>query len=284
MSGPVELPIPDVPPAQASALLCGPWAAPSDVPEKWRQRASTNQWIVTLGLAAEVLYQLTGHRFRGVGCLDRMVLRSRPPSIGTGDWPFLSTACDCWALADGYYPGALFPGAWFSNAAWSGRHPRIMAVQLEADATAITRVETPAGDLDPAAYRLSGSGWAERTDGGAWALCGPSGPTTIHYDKGQAPPAGGVTACVNLGIELVKSWCGDAGCAIPQNASTVTRQGITITMDPSAFLKEQRTGVPIVDLWIESMNPRRANGTRVTRGGAVWSPDIPTGTRIGPPA
>lgn len=277
------LPIPDVPPAQASQVLCGPWASPSDIPEKWRPRASDNQWIVTLGLAAEVLYALTGHRWRGVGCSDRLVLRSRPPSIGDGEWPFLSTTCGCWELLAGW-GWSSNPAAWVVNASWRGGHPAPMAVPLEADATAITRVELLAGDLDPAAYRLSKSGWAERTDGAGWSLCGELGPTTIHYDKGDAPPAGGVAACVNLGIELVRSWCGEQGCAIPPNASTITRQGITITMDPSAFLKEQRTGVSIVDLWIESVNPRRANGTRPTRQGSVWSPDLPAGTRIGPPA
>jgi hypothetical protein len=252
------------------------------VPEKWRARVSDPQWVTILNLAAEILWALTARRYRGTGCSDQMLLRSRPPSIGTGDWPFLSSACGCWELAAGW--------GWTSNpAAWVGgyarAHPQPMAVQFEADATEITRVELGDGtDLDPAAYRLTGSGWAERTDGTGWSLCGPLGPTTIHYTKGLAPPAGGVAACVNLAIELVRSWCGESGCAIPPNASTITRQGLTITMDPSAFLKEHRTGVPIVDLWVESVNPRRANGTRPTRGGSVWSPDIPTGTRIGPPA
>lgn len=277
------LPIPDVPPAQASALLCGPWASPSDIPEKWRSRFTNPQWETVLTLAAELLYRLTGHRYRGVGCADRMLLRSRPPSVGVGSWPFLAAACGCWELAAGR--------GWNSNpAAWtigrySGVHPRPMAVQLEADAALITRVELGDGtDLDPASYRLTAAGWAERTDGVGWSLCGQTGPTTVHYSKGLAPPAGGVAACVNLAIELVRSWCGEQGCAIPPNASTITRQGMTITMDPSSFLKERRTGVPIVDLWVEATNPRRADGSRPTRGGSVWTPDIPTGTRIGPPA
>lgn len=276
------IPIPDVPPAQASEILCGPWASPSDVPEKWRSRISEGQWVTVLGLAGELLYRLTGYRWRGTGCSDRMLLRSRPPSVGAGEWPFLSTACGCWELVAGW-GWSNNPAGWMTAPGWGGGHPRTMAVQLEPDARVITRVELGDGsDLDPTAYRLTAAGWAERTDGQAFALCGSEGPTTIHYDKGQAPPAGGVAACVNLAIELVRSWCGEAGCAIPPNASTITRQGITITMDPSAFLKEKRTGVPIVDLWIEAVNPRRADGTRPTRGGSVWSPDIPVGTRIGP--
>jgi hypothetical protein len=286
LSSPVALPIPDVPPAQASEILCGPWAAPSDIPEKWRANASDNQWLVTLDLAAEVLYALTGHRWRGVGCSDRMVLRSRPAAMGQGDWPYLDAfACDCWAVAPGYGSVTTYADAWLFNAAWRGLHPTPMAVELEADAMAITRVELADGtDLDPAAYRLSKSGWAERIDGQGWSLCGATGPTILHYDKGQNPPGGGISACVNLAIEFVRSWCGDANCALPRNTTQVTRQGVSITMDTSAFLKERRTGVPIVDLWVEAVNPRRKDGTRPIRQGSVWSPDIPTGTRISPPA
>jgi hypothetical protein len=281
-----SLPIPDVPPAQASIILCGPWASPSDIPEHWRGRASDNQWLVILGLASEVLYSLTGHQWRGVGCSDRLVMRSRPPSIGSGSWPFLDAyACGCWAIAPGYGFATTYADAWMFNTAWRGLHPSPMAIELDADAMAITRVErSNADDLDPTAYRLSKSGWAERVDGQGWQLCGADGYTTIHYDKGQAPPAGGVVAAVNLAIEFVKSWCGDAGCALPQNATQVTRQGISITMDTSAFLKESRTGVPIVDMWIETVNPRRKSGSRPIRQGSVWSPDLPAGTRIGPPA
>jgi hypothetical protein len=55
-------------------------------------------------------------------------------------------------------------------------------------------------------------------------------------------------------------------------------------MDVSKFLEEHRTGVPTVDMWLESVNPRRKNGTRPTRMASVWSPDLPTATRIAPPA
>lgn len=280
------LPIPDVPPAQASAILCGPWAAPSDIAEKWRSRASNNQWLVILDLASELLYQLSGHRWRGEGCTDRMVLRSRPETIGSVDWPYQDLgACGCWMMAPGLGYVTTYADAWLFNAGWHGVHPRPTAVQLEADATAVTEVKlSDATVLDPAVYELSASGWLTRIDGKGWPLCGTEGPTTITYAKGLAPPAGGISACVNLAIELVRSWCGDQGCAIPANATQVTRQGIAITMDASAFLKDRRTGVPIVDLWIESVNPRRKSGTRPIREATVWSPDLPTGTRIGPPA
>lgn len=273
------IPIPDVPPAQASEFLCGPWASPADVPEKWRPRVSTNQWIVTLGLAAEILFQLSGHRWRGVGCADRMELRSYPDSIGMGTYP-MGFRCGCW-LPTGR-PGSV-ADAWNSSAVWRGSHPSPTAVLIEDDATAVTEVKLGDGTvLAASAYRLLKNGYLERTDGKGWSLCGEEGPTLISYTKGVNPPAGGIAACVNLAIEFVRSWCGDQGCAIPANATQVTRQGISITMDPSVFLKEMRTGVPIVDTWLNAVNPPMRSGGRRSYQGSVWTPDIPTGTRIGP--
>lgn len=286
MTTPVPLPIPDVPPAQASSILCGPWAAPSDVPEKWRQRASTNQWLVILMMASELLYQLSGHRWRGAGCHEAAEIRTRPLAVGEGTWPFQDIgACGCWIQAPGLSYATNMADAWLFNAAWRGAHPRPIAVELDPSATAVTSVTLGDGTLlDPSRYELLASGWLQRTDGAGWSGCGDEGPTTILYDRGHLPPVGGISACVTLAIEFVRSWCGDQGCAIPANASTITRQGITVTMDVSKFLEEQRTGVPTVDMWLESVNPRRKNGTRPRRMASVWSPDLPTATRIAPPA
>jgi len=280
------LPIPDVPPAQASEILCGPWASPSDVPETFRGRASTNQWLTILLMASELLYQLTGHRWRGSGCTATAEIRSHPYGAGSGTWPFQDIgACGCWLQAPGLSYATNYADAWLFNAAWRGAHPRPLAVDLDVSATAITSVTLGDGTLlDPAAYRLTPAGWLERVDGLGWSGCGEEGPTTVVYERGVNPPVGGITACVQLAMELVKSWCGDQGCAIPPNASTIQRQGITITLDVSKFLQEHRTGIPAVDLWIESVNPRRKNGTRPQRQAAVWSPDLPTATRIAPPA
>ena len=286
MTTPTPLPIPDLPPAQASEMLCGPWASPSDVPEKWRVRVSTPQWLTILTMASELLYQLSGHRWRGTGCHETAEIRTRPLAVGSGAWPFQDYgACGCWLQASGLSYATNYADAWLFNAAWRGAHPRPVAVELDPDATAVTEVSTGDGSiLDPSLYELLPSGWLQRTDGAGWSGCGDEGPTTIKYDRGSNPPVGGIAACVTLAIELIRSWCGEAGCAIPPNASTITRQGVTVTMDPSKFLEEHRTGVPTVDLWLESVNPRRKSGTRPQRMASVWSPDLPTATRIAPPA
>jgi hypothetical protein len=286
VSSPVPLPIPDVPPAQASQILCGPWASPSDVPEKYRDRASTNQWLYLLQMAGELLYQLTGHHWLGASCDAQAEIRSRPTAVGVGAWPFQDVgACGCWRLQPGYGYAAAYADAWFYDRLWGGRHPAPVSVLLDPAATAVTSVTTTEGVVVPAdAFRLDGSGWLQRTDGGHWSACGVEGPTLIEYAKGRVPPGGGVAACVQLAIEFLRSMCGEQGCAIPQNATQITRQGVTISMDFSSFLKESRTGVPMVDLWINSVNPARKSGSRPQRPASVWTPDVPTATRIAPPA
>lgn len=286
MTTPVPLPIPDVPPAQASQVLCGPWASPSDVPEKYRERASTNQWLYLLEMAGELLYQLSGHRWLGSGCTAQAEIRSRPTAVGAGQWPFQDIgSCGCWRVQPGYGYAAAYADAWFFDRSWRGAHPAPVAVLLDPQASSVTSATTADGVLvPPEAYELTEAGWLQRLDGKGWSGCGASGPTVIEYAKGRVPPTGGVAACVQLAIEFLRSMCGEQGCAIPQNATQITRQGMTISMDVSAFLKEGRTGVPMVDLWINSVNPARKSGTRPNRQASIWSPDIPAATRIAPPA
>lgn len=286
MTTPVPLPIPDVPPAQASAILCGPWASPSDVPETYRGRASTNQWLVLLAMAGELLYQLSGHRWLGTGCEATAEIRSRPTALGAGQWPFQDIgSCGCWRLQPGYGYAQAYTDAWLSDRFWRGAHPAPVAVLLDPQASSVTSVTTSDGVLvAPEAYELTEAGWLQRLDGKGWSGCGTAGPTVIEYAKGRTPPVGAIAACVQLAIEFLRSMCGDQGCAIPQNATQITRQGVTISMDFSSFLKEMRTGVPMVDLWLNSVNPADKNGRRRARQASVWSPDLPTATRIAPPA
>lgn len=268
----MTLPIPDVPPASATTVLCSPWAQPSDVPESVRSQATNGQWAQVLLYASEVLYQLSGCRWRGVGCADSVVVRSRPAAIGSGVWPMVSYGvCGCWV-----YDGAGSAWSWSSWGYAPGcrefAHPRPGSVMVDPDATAIIAVTDAGGVVDPAGYRLSESGWVQRVDGAGWAVCGPDGPTTIEYLLGVAPPVSGVMACVRFAVELFKAWSKDPSCAIPERATATTRQGVSMTFDPDTYLSKRRTGVASVDQWLVTVNPKGR-----ARGGSVWSPDLPTG-------
>jgi len=256
----------DIPPAPRSAVLCSPWASPSDVPEAWRGQESTEEWQRVLLLASEILFYLSGRRFYGGGCTETAILRSRPPSAGQGAWPYHATwgDCGCWSaarLVNGWlYPPE--PGAW-SN------HYSPMAVQLPrspvATVTAVLQNGLPFTD-----FRLTRSGWLERTDGGSWSVCNDS--TEVSYTFGEPPPESGVQATIELAYQLMLSMRNDARCQLPRRVQSVTRQGVSMTiLDPQEFLSDGRTGLYAVDLFLAAVNPE----SRAQRA-YVFSPDLPS--------
>lgn len=55
----------------------------------------------------------------------------------------------------------------------------------------------------------------------------------------------------------------------------MSRQGVSFTiLDPQAFLKEGRTGIYDIDLFIKTVNPDNAR-----KRAKIFSPDIPRGIR-----
>lgn len=249
-------------------MLCGAWATPDDVPERWRGDLSTDQWEGWLLTASEILFNLSGQQWSGVGCTYAAELRGRPPEPGSGAWPYYRT----WGL------GATGPGYWWWNSfvgfAWFpqyvGPQPMPYAVKLPHDQVAEIESVTINGALFSAWQLVRGS-WLERTDGDRWDKFLDT--TVVTYLYGIAPPQGGVEACVKLAIEMMKYETGDATCVLPRRITSMTRQGVSIAViDPMKFLDIGRTGVYGVDLWLVSVNPKNRR-----RRARVWSPDIPRG-------
>jgi len=71
---------------------------------------------------------------------------------------------------------------------------------------------------------------------------------------------------------LEADGCEDCGeCQLPGRTTAVQREGLSYTLlDPQDYLRDGKTGVPTVDLWISSVNPKRA-----LRPSAVHTPDAP---------
>lgn len=87
---------------------------------------------------------------------------------------------------------------------------------------------------------------------------------TVTYLRGRPVPPGGERSVRLLATQLVRSWCPDGDCGSgPPNKTQQTRQGVTVTYDPK---QTGRTGLPMVDSWIDAVN-------RVGNAPSVWSPD-----------
>jgi hypothetical protein len=259
-------------PAPTSAVLCGPWATPGDVPDKVKTETGITddvQWLRPLELASELLWMLTGRRWLGVGCTETVTLRSTGATQGRGSWPYSRTwgQCPCWGFG-GWSGGWLWPPT-----SYAGAHiARPFAVKLpRSEASAVTSVTI--GGVAFTDFELTHDGWLRRTDGQGWPVCGDE--TVITYQFGTPPPAGGVAACVALGTELAKDMYNLDDCQLPARTTSISREGITMTViDPQTFLDKGRTGLVSVDIWLSAINP-----TSRTQRAMIWSPDLPVAQR-----
>lgn len=262
-------------PAIISEVLCSPWAEFDDIPEEIRntfpEGVTQTEVEDALMRASELLWALTGRVWYGGGCTETAVLRSMPPPPGTDSWPYESTwgKCRCWSLTGWQLVGGL-PIQAFRPL---GVVHDVVPIAVKLPRSPVTGVTSVTVDGEPfGAWNLNRAGWLERTDGKPWQVCDNS--TEITYTFGEPPPGGGRDAAVELAVEMIRYRYNLDGCRWPRRATQITRQGLTINIDPSEFLERGHTGLVAVDLWIRSVNPeRRAQPAR------VWSPDLPTTMR-----
>jgi hypothetical protein len=188
------------------------------------------------------------------------------------------------AVGDGGYGARMVCGACGS--------PDCSCVDLESiklwhrNIVEIVEVQLDGVIFDPANYRL----WKRRLirlDGEAWPDCqdftldnGDVDTWSISYRHGRPVPAGGQVAAGLLACEISKAMCGDTSCALPKRVQTVTRQGVTVGfLDPMKFLAEGKTGLYMVDLWLQQVNPGR-----LQRRARVFRADDPRRQRSSVPS
>lgn len=247
-----------------AASGCATWADLADIPADSAELHAPQAWCGYLELATDVLWAATGRRWRGVELVENAVLRAAPPRAGEDSWSYDRSwgHCPCRIGTVGNTP--IWGAGQYAHAApLSVRIPR-------RDVTTIISVTLDGAPF--AAWRLDGV-WLTRTDGQPWPVCHER--TVVTYRYGRLPPRAGVVACVELALEVGKSAAGKP-CALPKRLQSVTRQGITFAaLDSLEFLDKGLTGLPTVDLWIRSVNPRgRAQEAQ------VWSPDLATARRV----
>lgn len=82
------------------------------------------------------------------------------------------------------------------------------------------------------------------------------GTWSVRYRRGQAVPQAGLWASGLLACQLLKACDEDKECALPANAQRIARQGVTVELTP-VLIKAGKfaTGIPEVDLWLQSVNP-----------------------------
>lgn len=238
-------------------------------------------------MAIDFLWNLTGQRF---GTCPEVVRPCREAGCGRSG---IST----WWGWGPYPPRA----SWVSGPAFSGFFPTLVggkwqnvscgscpgspcscplddgtkAVRLPGPVHSVVEVLVDGEVVPDTSYELRGNVLL-RIDGGSWPLTQNLAlPATeedtfqVSYDRGNDVPQAGRLSAGLLAVEFWKEACGDSSCALPSNASTINRQGVTISLDPAETLRNGWTGIAFVDRWVADVN-RAAELPRI----GVYSPDV----------
>ena len=240
-----------------------------DVPEGMEQ-AEVDRWA---RVASQILWGLSGRRWGPCPVTVRPCRRSCGDSdffsfqtgTGTGPWiPYIGSDgiwrnastcgcksdCSCGELSEVYLPGPVYD---------------VVEVLVDGEA------------LVPEAYRVDSAGLLVRTDGEPWPDCqdmaaptSEPGTFAVTYRWGLPLDDAAIAAVSDLTCHFLKGCSpGGCGCKTPRGVTRMVRQGMEMELpDPTLLFSEGRTGLPMADLWLATVNPYR-----MTSPSRAYSPD-----------
>jgi hypothetical protein len=211
-------------------------------------------------LATETLYGLSGRQFGLCELTIRPCRRDCFESTfgGAGQW---------WEY--GHYPQpALLRGLWYNlgcgGCAGECSCTVIHETILPGPVHEVTEVKVDGVVLTPDVdYRVDNYRLLVRLGGDMWPLCNDlnrpdteSGTWSVTFNTGQPVPTMGQVAAGIMTAEFSKMLLCESDCALPFNVTSLSRQGVDITLlDPVEIFENRRTGLFIPDLFINTYNP-----------------------------
>jgi hypothetical protein len=203
-------------------------------------------------LAVTVLWSLTGRQF---GACDTIIRPCPTPyaNLATGS-----------VVGPGWFP-AWVDGNWrnITCGCAGGCNDTVPSViHLPGPAQAVTEVKIGGAVLPPDQYKLEGDR-LYRVGGVAWPsqdLSRPlpeDGTWSVTYQRGVPVPDGVGVLVGTLALEFLNA-CTGGKCRLPRRVQSLQRQGVSYQMvDPTDIYAAGLTGIPEIDMWINSVNPRR---------------------------
>lgn len=221
-----------------------------------------------LELASETLYAMSGRQF---GLCPVTVRPCRRECYGTtwwgrwgGLWPQYGSV--------GYPFPALIRGQWYNLAcgACGGdcSCSPVYEATLPFQTYDVTQVKVDGVVLTPNVhYRVDNYRLLVRLGGGDWPICNnldvadtEPGTWSVTLRTGRPVPTLGQVAVGQLTEQFVKLLLCDESCQLPFNVTSISRQGVDISiLDPQDIFENKRTGLYLPDLFISTYNP---NGLR----------------------
>lgn len=246
---------------------------------------STELQTAAAEYGAIVIWASTGRRFGLCTRVVRPCRRDCEDCGGTGGWYW---GDGTWYpyIMNGLWRNCSCPGDCF------GCRPACQ-VWLEPPVASITSVYfSGSGIVDPSTYRVDDYQWLVRqgpavTGSGAtdcWPIMnnlnfpasGAGEPFDnsawqVTYQQGVPMPGALSRAAGELACEYAKMCLGQP-CRLPQRATSISRQGVTVSLvDVDQLLENGLTGVVTVDNVIRAFNPYR-----LTSRMKIASPDLPS--------
>lgn len=258
---------------------CKGWAAD---PGEWTPgqlsavlRASETLWRLTAGMYGVCLAKVRPCRKSPCGMLE-----------AGGETYVTGYAGGAGGMVPYMYGGEVYNLACGAGCGNDCSCTSVCSVELPGPAQEIVEVMLDGQVLAPEGYRLSADRrtlWRITPEGQqeqCWPLCQAlhlpdteDGTWSVTYHRGHPIREGSLAAhaAATLACEMWKRETGAANCQLPERVTTVQREGLTYTLiDPLDFLKEGRTGIASVDMWLSMVNPAGLKSRP-----QVWSPDLP---------
>lgn len=240
---------------------CPEWNA---LPEAQKQRA--------LKIATDVIWALSGRQY---GICTACVRPCKPFCFSCG------TGCS----RPGQWGVRNIMGAYVNeNGRWVncgcgcgyGKCKSSCAVYLDpAPVTEILSVKINGAVAVGGFQVINGNLLVRSAEGGCLPECNDlSAPDTapgtwsVTYKYGIKVPAVALEMAAIFACEIAKA-CAGQKCRISGRMTSISRDGVSITLDPKTFLDAGLTGLPEVDQWLRSMNPYG-----LASRSEVWSPDF----------
>lgn len=234
------------------------------------------QQALSEALAAQTLRMLTGYRVGGCPTTVRPCNRSCIP----GSW---LTAPDPGTYFAGIFGGGFgfspyvgLNGQWMNACGCRGDGCSCVKVEEVRLPGTVGRVDSVVLDgvtLPPTSYRIDNGNMLVRTDGESWPVCQDMnldsgvGTFLVTYLDGNEVDGVGAYVAGLLAAEFAQACIG-GDCALPSNVQSITRQGVTMELDPEMF-QNGLTGQRTVDSYIRIWNPTDSLPS------GIYSPDAP---------
>lgn len=257
-----------------------PWCKEDDIPPKRVKDVRDVDLARAIAGATNLLYVLSGRQYR----TGRSVVRPSTLQSGFANQSYLypyssmSGYGSAWGFAGGWAWAAIGMGWWqngqdLSELLLQGPVRRINNVLLNGQSLGGWPPPNPNYTLyDKRRLILTVGSPDGTTNAWPWEqqlglpLSLP-GTFAVDYEWGREPPPAGVIAAIELSIAVANALSGDTNTALPARVLSVVTQGVSVAVgDPLTYIREDLTGLPLVDMFLNAVNPAKLRRRSVFMG------------------